>query len=153
MLCVPSLDRRAGGVRLVRRRAGVWISLQLRSTWRAQFLTIAGLLLINVMGQGLLNALSGLVSPPAFGRDSLRTKSPSYSWIPSSSQRLSVASWPRSWWLSSIDDGLAWQTIFSILSVVSYAALAAVLTWHSLRRFEVVAGRAPARGHTADHIG
>ena len=37
---------------------GVWISLQLRSTWRAQFLTIASLLLINVTGQGVLNALS-----------------------------------------------------------------------------------------------
>ncbi len=37
---------------------GLWISLQLRSTWRAQFLTIACLLLINVLGQGMLNVLS-----------------------------------------------------------------------------------------------
>ena len=37
---------------------GVWISLQLRSTWRAQFLTIASLLLINVTGQGVLNSFA-----------------------------------------------------------------------------------------------
>ena len=37
---------------------GLWISLQLRSTWRAQFLTMACLLLINVLGQGMLNMLS-----------------------------------------------------------------------------------------------
>ena len=37
---------------------GIWISVQLRSTWRAQFLTMASLLLINVFGQGLLNMLS-----------------------------------------------------------------------------------------------
>ena len=37
---------------------GLSISLQLRSTWRAQFLTMACLLLINVFGQGVLNLLS-----------------------------------------------------------------------------------------------
>ena len=30
---------------------GVWISLQLRSTWRAQFLTTSGLLLVNLRGR------------------------------------------------------------------------------------------------------
>ena len=37
---------------------GVWISIQLRLTWRAQFLTIALLLLVNVSGQGVLNMLA-----------------------------------------------------------------------------------------------
>jgi hypothetical protein len=121
---------------------GVWISLQLRSTWRAQFLTIAGLLLINVMGQGLLNALSRFGFAPGVWPGFTPYEVTKLLLDPQFLQRLSVASWPRSWWLSSIDDGLAWQTIFTILSVVSYAALAAVLTRHSLRRFEVVAGRA-----------
>ena len=34
---------------------GIWISLQLRSTWRAQFLTVAGLLLLNLSGQAILS--------------------------------------------------------------------------------------------------
>ena len=37
---------------------GVWISIQLRSTWRAQFLTISSLLLVNIAGQGIANTLS-----------------------------------------------------------------------------------------------
>ena len=131
---------------------GVWISLQLRSTWRAQFLTIAGLLLINVMGQGLLNALSRFGFAPGVWPGFTPYEVTKLLLDPQFLQRLSVASWPRSWWLSSIDDGLAWQTIFTILSVVSYAALAAVLTRHSLRRFEVVAGRgAGPRTHSRSH--
>ena len=41
-----------------------------------------------------------------------------------------------------MDDGLVWQTIFSVGSVLAYAALAALLVWHTLHRFEIVAGRA-----------
>jgi hypothetical protein len=37
---------------------GVSISIELCSTWRAQFLTMASMLLINIFGQGLLNMLS-----------------------------------------------------------------------------------------------
>ncbi len=37
---------------------GIWISIQLRSTWRAQFLTISLLLLVNLIGQGVINMLA-----------------------------------------------------------------------------------------------
>ena len=42
----------------------------------------------------------------------------------------------------SMDDGLVWQTVFSVVSVLAYTALAALLIWHTLHRFEIVAGRA-----------
>ena len=45
-------------------------------------------------------------------------------------QRLANASWPYSWRISAIDDGPAWQMIFTILSLLGYTALAALLTWH-----------------------
>jgi hypothetical protein len=122
---------------------GVWMSLQLRSTWRSQFLTIASLLLINVAGQGLLNALSKFgFAPqlwPGFTPREISKLLPDPHFI----RRLADASWPRSWWLFlSIDDGLAWQSIFSVLSIMGYAAFATLLTWHALRRFAIVAGRA-----------
>jgi ABC-type transport system involved in multi-copper enzyme maturation permease subunit len=121
---------------------GVWISLHLRSTWRAQFLTIAGLLLINVAGQGSLNAVSKFgFTPwiwPGFTPYEVAKLMPDPQFV----ERLYVTSWPRSWWLSNIDNTFAWQTIFSVFSLLEYAALATFLTWHSLRRFEVVAGRA-----------
>ena len=44
---------------------GLWISLQLRSTWRAQFLTIAVLLLVNIAGQGIINTLAPARVRPA----------------------------------------------------------------------------------------
>jgi len=121
---------------------GVWISLQLRSTWRAQFLTIASLFLINVMGQGLLNGFSRFgFAPwvwPGFTPYEIAKLLPDCQFL----ERLFSASWPRSWWVSDIDDGPVWQTIFTVLSVLGYAALAAFLTWHTVRRFDVVAGRA-----------
>ncbi|MFI5455420.1 MAG: ABC transporter permease subunit [Isosphaerales bacterium] len=121
---------------------GVWISLQLRSTWRAQFLTITTLLLINVAGQGILNVLCRFGwAPqvwPGFTPYEISKLLPDLQFF----QQLSSASWPRSWWVSDIDNGLAWQTIATVLSVLGYAALATLLTWQTLRRFEVVAGRA-----------
>jgi ABC-2 family transporter protein len=124
---------------------GVWISFQLRSTWRAQFLTVACLILLNVSGQGMLNMISRFgfahqdwpgftpyeISKLFFDPDIIRL--------------LSNVSWPTVWRISSIDGGLAWLTIFSVASLLNYAALAALLTWHALRRFEVVAGRARRR--------
>jgi hypothetical protein len=56
--------------------------------------------------------------------------------------RLAESKWPSSWWVSSMDDGLVWQTIFSVGSVLAYVTLAALLVWHTLHRFEIVAGRA-----------
>jgi hypothetical protein len=121
---------------------GVWVSLQLRSTWRAQVLGLFSLLLINVAGQGVLNALSarGFAAWvwPGF------TPYEVYKLVmePAFLQVLSGTTWPRLWPPWSVDDGWGWLATFSILSVAGYAALAAVLTWDSLRRFEIVAGRA-----------
>jgi hypothetical protein len=121
---------------------GVWISLQLRSTWRAQFLTMACLLLINVFGQGVLNMLSRLGFAPQLWPGFTPYEISKLMLDTTFIERLSKAQWPRFWWLSTVDDGLAWQTIFSIASLLAYAALATLLTWHTLRRFEIVAGRA-----------
>ena len=135
----------APGVRLVRRGAGIWVSIQLRSTSRPQFLTISSLLLINILGQGIANVLSRRgfapmlwpgftpyeISKLVFDRDFF--------------QRLADVHWPNVWRVRDIDDGPGWQAIFSILSLVGYPMLAAALTWDSLRRFEIVAGRARRR--------
>ena len=121
---------------------GVWLSLQLRSTWRAQFLTMACLLLINVSGQGVLNMLARFgYAPqlwPGFTPYEISKLLLNTQFI----ERLTVVQWPRSWWVSAMDDGLAWQTIFSVVSLLAYSALAAVLVWHTFHRFEIVAGRA-----------
>jgi ABC-type transport system involved in multi-copper enzyme maturation permease subunit len=121
---------------------GVWVSIQLRSTWRAQFLTIASLLLANVAGQGIINMLSirGFApqlwpgfTPYEVGKLVMNTDI---------LQRLSQTSWPHLSRFWDLDDGLGWLTIFSIISLMAYAVLAAILTWDALRRFEIVAGRA-----------
>lgn len=119
---------------------GVWISIQLRSTWRAQFLTIALLLLVNVTGQGVINMLSHYgfapqvwpgFTPYEVAKLLVEARDPFW-----------PAQWPRFWRLWDIDDGPGWRATFSVMSLVIYAALAAVLTWDALRRFDGVAGRA-----------
>jgi ABC-type transport system involved in multi-copper enzyme maturation permease subunit len=120
---------------------GLWMSLQLRSTWRAQFLTISSLLLMNVTGQGVLNALSKFGFAPQIWPGFTVIEISKLLLDPPFIQRLASESWPRSWWISSIDDGLAWQSIFTALSIAGYALFATLLTWHALRRFEIVAGR------------
>jgi hypothetical protein len=121
---------------------GVWISLQLRSTWRAQFLTITTLLLINITGQGALNTFSrfGYAAQiwPGFTPYEISKLLPD----PQYFQQLTSATWPRSWRISDIDYGLPWQTILTVVSILSYVLLTALLTWHTQRRFQVVAGRA-----------
>ena len=57
-LSIPLLILAMGVYAWAAAALGLWISLQLRSTWRSQFLTMACLLLINVFGQGVLNMLS-----------------------------------------------------------------------------------------------
>jgi hypothetical protein len=103
---------------------------------------ITTLLLINITGQGVLNALCRFgFAPqlwPGFTPYEISKLLPDLPFF----QHLSSVSWPRSWWLRDIDDGLAWQTIANVLSVLGYAALATLLTWETLRRFEVVASRA-----------
>jgi ABC-2 family transporter protein len=121
---------------------GLWISLQLRSTWRAQFLTIASLLLINVTGQGALNMMSRLGFAPLVWPGFTPYEISKVFFEPQVVRLLADSSWPYSWRISAIDDGAAWQMIFTVLSLLGYTAFAALLTWHGLRRFEVIAGRA-----------
>jgi ABC-type transport system involved in multi-copper enzyme maturation permease subunit len=127
---------------------GVWISLQLRSTWRAQFLTIACLILINVTGQGILNVFSRYGFAPQVWPGFTPYEIGKLLLLPDFPGKLASASWPSSWRISAIDEGLPWLTIIGVLSVCTYAALASFLTWHSLRRFEMIAGRASRTGQT-----
>ncbi len=121
---------------------GVWISLHLRTTWRAQFLTMACLLLINVFGQGMLNVLSRLGFAPQLWPGFTPYEISKLLIHPEFATSLAKLHWPSSWWVSSMDDGMVWQTISSAVSILGYSALAALLIWHSVYRFDVVAGRA-----------
>jgi ABC-type transport system involved in multi-copper enzyme maturation permease subunit len=124
---------------------GVWISMQLRSTWRAQFLTIALLLLINLTGQGILN----MASPRGFAPNDWPGFTPyevaKLALEPPFFERFDFSGWPRFWQLWDVDESPEWLATFSIISLLGYGSLASVLTWHALRRFEVVAGRAQRR--------
>jgi ABC-type transport system involved in multi-copper enzyme maturation permease subunit len=125
---------------------GIWISMQLRSTWRAQFLTIACLILLNVIGQGFLNMISQFGFAPQVWPGFTPYEISKLFFDPLIIQELNRASsWPTTWAISSVDDGFAWLAILSVASLLGYASLAALLTWHALRRFEVVAGRARRR--------
>jgi ABC-type transport system involved in multi-copper enzyme maturation permease subunit len=131
---------------------GVWFSLQLRSTWRAQFLTIASLILINVAGQVVLNAMSRFGLAPWVWPAFTPYEISKLFFDPKVIERLADTSWPYSWRISAIDEGFAWSAIFSVLSLVGYAAFSALLTWHALRRFDVVAGRARRTKSMAAHV-
>jgi hypothetical protein len=121
---------------------GVWISIQLRSTWRAQFLTIALLLLINLTGQGILN----MASPRGFAPNDWPGFTPyeiaKLAMEPPFLERFDSSRWPRFWRLWEVDESAEWLATFSIISLLGYASFASVLTWHALLRFEVIAGRA-----------
>ena len=107
---------------------GIWISLHLRTTWRAQFLTMACLLLINVFGQGTLNMLSRLGFAPQLWPGFTPYEISKLLIHPEFAKSLAQLRWPSSWWVSSMDDGIAWQIVFSIVSLLGYTALAAVLS-------------------------
>jgi hypothetical protein len=121
---------------------GIWISIQLRSTWRAQFLTIGGLLLVNVLGQGTLNVcwIRGFV--PQIWPGFTPYEVAKLVMHPEFLQILKMAAIPRLSAASLIADSPAWLAIFSVVSVVFYAIFAYLLTRDSIRRFEFVAGRA-----------
>jgi ABC-type transport system involved in multi-copper enzyme maturation permease subunit len=121
---------------------GLWISLQLRTTWRAQFLTMASLLLINVLGQGVLNMLSKFGWAPQLWPGFTPYEVSKLVLHSQFIEHFSNIQWPHSWSVSAMDDGVAWQTIFSVASLLTYSAFAALLIWHTLHRFEIVAGRA-----------
>jgi hypothetical protein len=121
---------------------GLWVSLQLRSTWRAQFLTMGCLLLVNVLGQGILNMFArfgyAALLWPGFTPFEISKLILHFQFVKS----LLDTQWPRSWSISSIDDGLAWQTLSSIASMLAYSVLLVLLLWHTLHQFDIVAGRA-----------
>jgi ABC-type transport system involved in multi-copper enzyme maturation permease subunit len=122
---------------------GVWLSLNLRSTWRAQVLTLSCLFLLNIAGQVFLNLTSRFgFAPqvwPGFTPSEVGKLLLSIDYF----DRLRESSWPDFWWrVSSIDNGLPWRVILGAVSVLGYAAFAALVTWHSIRMLEIVAGRA-----------
>jgi hypothetical protein len=121
---------------------GVWVSLHLRSTWRAQFFTIACLILCNVVGQGVINLTSRYGYGPQVWPGFTPYEICKLVLEPQFLQRLTAASWLPFWGVWTIDDGLPWLTRFSVASAIGYATLASLLTWLAFRRFEVVAGRA-----------
>jgi ABC-type transport system involved in multi-copper enzyme maturation permease subunit len=124
---------------------GVWISLRLRSTWRAQFLTVTILLLINVAGQGTLNAVSRFGLAPQLWPGFTPYEIAKLLLDPPYVKRVITAfltPWPQSWWATDMDPGPVWHAIFTVVSALAYTALAMVLTWHAVHRFEIVAGRA-----------
>ena len=64
VLSIPALIVGLGVYGWFAAALGLWVSLQFRSTWRAQFLTIASLLLINITGQGVLSSSPRTAPPP-----------------------------------------------------------------------------------------
>ena len=124
---------------------GVWGSIHLRSTWRAQFLTIAGLPLVNVLGQGILKLLTPHGFAPQLWPGFTSYEVGKLIMSPDIVHRLSRTNWPRFWGIWDLDDGLGWLTIFSILSLSVYTGLGLFLTWDVLRRLEIAAGRASVR--------
>ena len=121
---------------------GLWISLQLRSTWRAQFLTMACMLLINVLGQGMLNMFSRFGYAPQLWPGFTPYEVAKLVLDPQFLEHLSSVRWPNYWSISSMSDSLFWPIFFSVLSMLAYSALSALLIWHTLHQFEIVAGRA-----------
>jgi hypothetical protein len=121
---------------------GGWISIQLRSTWRSQFLTIALLLLINVIGQGVLNMLAPYGFAPQDWPGFTPYEVAKFVMEPAFFERFKFAGWPRLSQIRDVDDGPGWLAAFSVMSLVGYASLGSLLTWDTLRRFEIVAGRA-----------
>jgi ABC-type transport system involved in multi-copper enzyme maturation permease subunit len=122
---------------------GLWVSLGLRSTWRAQFLTIAGLIFVNVAAQTALNVLTWpprLVWPGFMPVDLSRALvEPGYlaelaDQTPGSLRALLD--------VSQINWGAFWRTALLAVSLTAYTSFATVLTWASVRRFETAAGRA-----------
>jgi hypothetical protein len=142
LLALPALIAALAAFGWFAAALGVWVSIQLRSTWRAQFLTIACLLLINVVGQGLANALNRHGYAPMVWAGFTPYELSKLVFDPYVLRSPPEIRWPAFWWLRDINDGPGWLAIFSIVSLIGYPMLAAALTWDALRRFSIVAGRA-----------
>jgi hypothetical protein len=123
---------------------GIWISLHLKSTWRAQFLTISGLLLVNITGQAVLSNVKRWAPMlwPGFTPYEI-------------SKTIFEQTFPKvlfdqaktwSLYIPEIDSGPVWMAIMSCIGLSSYFLGAIALTLLALSKFEAVAGRArPAR--------
>jgi len=123
---------------------GLWISLQLRSTWRAQFLTTSSLLLANLLGQAILSNVqrfAPLAWPGFTPMDICKTML--FSDL-TPGLRDEFRRWKYA--IPPVDYGEAWSLVFWVLSLTIYLAGAVALTWLALRKFDSVAGRARRAG-------
>jgi ABC-type transport system involved in multi-copper enzyme maturation permease subunit len=119
---------------------GVLISLHLKSTWRAQFLTISGLWLVNLIGQAVLSNVrryAPMLWPGFTPYEVGKAVLPPYA----------IENWireARSWslYVPDIDGGPVWTVIMTILSLSCYLVGAIVLSLVALARFDAAAGRA-----------
>jgi hypothetical protein len=119
---------------------GVSVSLQLRSTWRAQFLTTSLLLLINLIGQAILSNVNRWAPLMWVGFTPYEI-----------SKTLLSPHFAREWTeyfnsprqpLPEMDYGPVWYAIFTTVSLVGYLAGATGLTTLACHLFDRVAGRA-----------
>jgi ABC-type transport system involved in multi-copper enzyme maturation permease subunit len=119
---------------------GIWISLHLKSTWRAQFLTISGLLLVNITGQAVLSNVKRWAPMlwPGFTPYEI-------------SKTIFEQTFPKvlfdqaktwSLYIPEIDSGPVWMVIMSFIGLSSYFLAAIALTLLALSKFEAAAGRA-----------
>jgi ABC-type transport system involved in multi-copper enzyme maturation permease subunit len=122
---------------------GLWISLQLRSTWRAQFLTLSFLFLINLLGQGAYGVLWPFQFPIWPGLMPVELARNAYRPDEWHSVAATLANGSFSSDLSPV--GSPFRSLSGVFlgacSVLTYATLAGLLTWAALRRFEIAAGR------------
>jgi ABC-type transport system involved in multi-copper enzyme maturation permease subunit len=126
---------------------GAILSLQFRSTHRAQALTLAALLFFNIVGQsafGLIRYLAPFVWPgcmPAQIYWALVT--------PWDVQSFSLRMLPRSLSPWDVDNGPGWRAVVGVLTVLGYAGGAFLLTRGAFASFDTAAGRArlPGKPH------
>jgi len=126
---------------------GVWVSVRLRSTWRAQFLTVALLFLANITGQaawGALRPFAPIIAPGMMPVHVAWAVLPRGVWDQVAAgfhvARTHLGRGDRL--LEVVDSGDFWSLTVAVLALAVYAGLTRALRWDLLRRFEVVAGRA-----------
>jgi ABC-type transport system involved in multi-copper enzyme maturation permease subunit len=121
---------------------GVWVSMHLKSTGRAQFLTVAGLIFVNVAGQTVLNLWKW---PPPMVWPGFMAVDVSRALFEVDYLNELVATAPGDVLgylaLGQADWGAFWNTELIALSLTIDGTLAGLLTWAAVRRFSVAAGR------------
>lgn len=121
---------------------GVLVSLQFRSTWRAQFMTIAGLLLLNLTGQAVLNMWRSDISliwpgfMPVHVGAALFAPDHFARFVEGAKTFLN-----RPFSFDDLNWNPFWSTVLDVLAVLVYGALTALLAWGALWSFERAAGR------------